>query len=73
MPLSVVVRWGPVRTTVNGTVVARPASTTAIRHGGDGTSSEDGRDPSCTTPASMASRPSGAAVCMPSSILCGIV
>jgi hypothetical protein len=35
--LSVGVRWGPVRTAVNGTVVARPVSTTAIRPGGDGT------------------------------------
>ncbi len=40
--LSVGVRWGPVRTAVNGTVVARPVSTTAIRPGGDGTSSDDG-------------------------------
>jgi hypothetical protein len=28
MALSVVVRWGPVRTVANGTLVARPVSTT---------------------------------------------
>ena len=34
--LSVVVRSGPVRTAVNGTVVARPARTTVLTPGGDG-------------------------------------
>jgi hypothetical protein len=55
--LSVIVRWGPIRTAVNGTVVARPVSTTAIRPGGDGTSSDDGCGPSRATPASLASAP----------------
>jgi hypothetical protein len=36
--LSVAVRWKPVMTVVNGTLVARPASTTMLRAwpGGDG-------------------------------------
>jgi hypothetical protein len=40
--LSVVVRSGPVRTAVNGTVVAQPVGVTAITLGDDGTSSDDG-------------------------------
>jgi hypothetical protein len=37
--LSVVVRWGPVRTAVNGTVVARPVGDDVRRAGGEGISS----------------------------------
>jgi hypothetical protein len=37
--LSVVVRSGPVRTAVNGTLVARPAETTSARPGSVGTNS----------------------------------
>jgi hypothetical protein len=40
--LSVGVRWGPVRTSVNGTVVARPARTTLVRPGSVGTGSTAG-------------------------------
>ena len=36
--LSVIVRWRPVRTAVNGTVVARRARTTFVRPGSVGTS-----------------------------------
>jgi hypothetical protein len=36
LALSVVVRWGLVRTAVNGTLVARPARTTFIGRGVDG-------------------------------------
>jgi hypothetical protein len=40
--LSMIVRWGPVKTAVNGTVVARRARTTFVRPGGVGTSSTAG-------------------------------
>jgi hypothetical protein len=40
--LSMIVRWGPVKTAVNGTVVARPARTTLVRPGTVGTSSTAG-------------------------------
>jgi hypothetical protein len=36
LALSVVVRWGPVMTAVNGTLVARPAGTTMLPPDGDG-------------------------------------
>lgn len=34
--LSVIIRWGPVRTAANGTLVARLASTTLLKRGSDG-------------------------------------
>jgi hypothetical protein len=40
--LSVVVRWGPAGTAVNGTVVARPARTTFVGPGCEGTSPTSG-------------------------------
>jgi hypothetical protein len=40
--LSMVVRWGPVRTAVNGTLVARPARATFVGPGCVGTSSTAG-------------------------------
>jgi hypothetical protein len=41
--LSVIVRWGPVGTAVNGTVVARSARTTFVGPGSVGTNSTAGR------------------------------
>jgi hypothetical protein len=42
LALSLVVPWGPVRTAVNGTLVARPARTTFMEPGCVGTSSTAG-------------------------------
>ena len=58
--LSVIIPWGPVRTAVNGTVVARPARTTLVRPGSVGTSSTAGRGTTPAAPASLA-RATGAA------------
>jgi hypothetical protein len=51
--LSMIVRWGPVKTAVNGTVVARPARTTLVRPGSIGTSSTAG-EARPAAPASLA-------------------